>query len=169
MHQITKQQQYTLRIDLMDWDDSQHYAEYSFFYINDEDHKYAIKLKGHLGTSPDALLSCSWNRPFSTFDEDNDTWHSNCAEFFITGWWHLDCYLAQLNGPYRARGEDAQSDAKGIIWKPYNGNYYSMKYSRMRIKPTFNNSTLYLYQEECLMTRTEHMSHIHTLAIPIPW
>ena len=46
---------------------------------------------------------------------------------------------AQQNGPYRSYGHDDQQNAMGLIWNPYKEPYYSMKYARMCIKPTFNN------------------------------
>ena len=140
MHQITRQKQYTLRIDLTDWDDSVHFAEYSLFKIGDASSKYAITLSSHSGNLPDVLLVNSHGTPFSTFDEDNDS-HANlhCAAHFETGWWHTACYNAQVNGPYRIPPNNAQGDARGIMWLSYKGTWYSMKQSRMLIKPTHLN------------------------------
>ncbi len=128
-----------MRIDLTDWNDEQRYADYSLFYIEDEANKYTLKLEGHSGTLGDALLSWAVNKPFSTFDEDNDDWSGNCARTYISGWWHKECYWGQLNEPYCIHGSDPPQYGIGIIWRGWKDEYYSMKYARMRIKPTFNN------------------------------
>ena len=137
MHQITKQKQYTLRVELTDWDDSVHFAEYAFFQIGNEASNYAITLKDHSGNLPDALLANSQGTAFSTYDNDNDQHSTNCAANYRTGWWHTRCYAGQLNGPYRTPPNNEQDDAKGITWHAYKQKWYSMKASRMRIKPTF--------------------------------
>ncbi len=137
MHKITQQRQYTLRVELTDWEDIVRHAEYSLFSIGDETSKYAIMLKGYSGTLPDALTANSQGTPFSTLDQDNDTWNQNCAENYATAWWHKACYSGQLNGPYRTPPNNGQGDPKGIIWHPHNSAWVSMKASRMLIKPTF--------------------------------
>ena len=93
MHQTTRQQQeYILCIDLMNWDDIQVHAEYSFFCITNETRRYALMLEGHSDTLPDGLLDHARNRHFSTFDEDNDIWPRNCATQYAAGWLHSDCF-----------------------------------------------------------------------------
>ncbi len=141
IHEITRQRQYILQIDLTDWDNSVHYAEYELFYIDDEASKFAIRLDGYSVNSElsDDLTHNSQGTAFSTRDQDNDNHASvHCAKHYQTGWWHTTCYAAQLNGPYRAAGIDARNDARGIIWDSYTGEYYSFKGSRMRIRPTYN-------------------------------
>ena len=139
MHQILKQRQYTLRVELTDWDDSVHYADYAYFFIGEKGGNYRITLKDHSGELPDALLGNSQGTPFTTWDRDHDTHNSlNCAGHFQTGWWHTNCYSGQLNGPYRLPPNNAQGDAEGITWYPYGTEWRSFKGSRMSIKPTYD-------------------------------
>ena len=52
---------------------------------------------------------------------------------FIGGWWYKTCRLANLNGLYlRAR----ESRFDGVTWFEFKGNFYSLKFTEMKIRPT---------------------------------
>ena len=127
MHQITRQQLYTLRIDLEGWDDRQVYAEYSVFYIQDETAKYAIYYDGYSGTAEDHLGSYHRGMKFTTTDQDNDKATGNCAVLQRGPWWFNQCDRVNLNGEYgRDKGDNGIEWGDGIAWRT----------SSMRIKPS---------------------------------
>ena len=133
MHHITKQRQYTLRVDLHDWDDATRYAEYSLFNIGDEESKYKLTYFGYTGDASDSLGNNHRGRPFSTMDHDNDVWSENCALRWQSGWWYHYCYDANLNGPY--------GNVIGVRWHLWK-NGEALKSSVMRIRPTFSDDVL---------------------------
>lgn len=51
IHSITEQKSYDLRIDLTDRDNTQYYALYSSFSINDETDKYRLSIGSYSGTA----------------------------------------------------------------------------------------------------------------------
>ena len=53
LHAVTAQTQYTLRIDLGDFEGATRYAVYSSFAVADEDHKYILSLGAYSGTAGD--------------------------------------------------------------------------------------------------------------------
>ncbi|XP_061395830.1 ficolin-2-like [Musca vetustissima] len=123
-----------LKVILKSWDDEERYAIYDGFQIGNETEKYKLKYLGaHSGTIEDKL-SKHLGLQFSTFDEDNDTASSNCAQSYEGGWWFTDCYFCHLTGPYRQK-ENATS--KGVSWNslPWKGINYSFKYAEMLIRP----------------------------------
>ncbi len=140
MYQITKQRQYTLRVDLLDWDETTRHAEYSLFYIGDEESKYRLTYFGYSGDASDSLGDNHRGRPFSTMDHDNDAYRGNCAIEYQSGWWHKECYNANLNGPYRTY-PDVTGSWIGIQWR-YWKEQYSFESSMMRIKTTFSDEVL---------------------------
>ena len=69
---------------------------------------------------------------FSTKDNDNDSFETNCATSFKGGWWYKRCHRANLNGLY-LNGTDTQY-AVGMVWKTWNGYYYSFMKTKMMIR-----------------------------------
>ncbi|XP_056016657.1 ficolin-1-like isoform X2 [Ostrea edulis] len=72
-------------------------AQYSTFYVGDEESKYNLTVSGYSGTTGDSLTSHNGMR-FSTYDNNND---KNCARLFQGGWWYSDCGDSDLNRNYR--------------------------------------------------------------------
>ncbi|XP_041372585.1 techylectin-5A-like [Gigantopelta aegis] len=72
---------------------------------------------------------------FSTYDRDSDTAPTiNCAQVCKGGWWYGSCYGANLNGLYLKGNHSDHID--GMSWTPWKGNYYSLKKSVMKIRPS---------------------------------
>ena len=85
------------------------------------------------GTAGDAL-SYHRGRPFTTKDQDNDTWSKNCAVGNGGAWWYGQCYDSNLNGLY-LHGQHSSKRADGITWNRWKGYYYSAKRAEMKIRP----------------------------------
>lgn len=72
--------------------------------------------------------------PFTTKDQDNDSWDRNCAVSFKGAWWYTKCHDSNLNSLYHQGGLQS-SRAVGINWKHWKGHEYSMKRAEMKIRP----------------------------------
>jgi len=70
---------------------------------------------------------------FSTRDQDNDSWSGSCAVTFKGAWWYSNCHSSNLNGAY-LRGRH-QSYADGVEWAAWKGQYYSLRFTEMKIRP----------------------------------
>uniref|UniRef100_A0A914VSR8 Fibrinogen C-terminal domain-containing protein n=1 Tax=Plectus sambesii TaxID=2011161 RepID=A0A914VSR8_9BILA len=82
------------------------------FYIEGDATNYtmhvSIAKSGNLTSQDDQDLLHYFNnnRPFTTYDRDNDIYpDGNCAEYnFLGGWWHSWCTSFALNGVYDQTG-----------------------------------------------------------------
>ena len=84
------------------------------------------------GTAGDSLSSHR-GHPFSTKDQDNDNWPSNCAVAFKGAWWYQSCHDSNLNGLYHHGKHSSYAD--GVNWNHWKGYYYSVKRAEMKIRP----------------------------------
>ncbi|KAL9983039.1 hypothetical protein ACROYT_G005163 [Oculina patagonica] len=69
------------------WVGDTRYAEYASFAISDEASKYKLSLGSYSGSAGDSL-SYHNGHPFSTKDQDNDSWDYNCAVQYKGAWWY---------------------------------------------------------------------------------
>jgi len=146
LYRLTIQRWYTLSITLQMPSGTFKFANYEYFYIENEENGYRLHVYGHSGTAKDTLISARYGRvhnnmKFSTFDNDNDRYtFGNCASKYQSGWWFNDCFLSNLNGVYK-------KSTNG--WPPCNPNYlciawqdksrygtYSLESVIMKVKPT---------------------------------
>eukprot|EP00064_Thunnus_orientalis_P015011 superscaffoldBa00002706_g15060 len=133
IHSLTQQGVYILRIDVEDWKEEKHWAEYRFSLEGPSNH-YTLHLSNFSGDLADAMAN-STGMSFFTKDRNDDT-KRNCARNFTGGWWFSGCGETNLNGRYlwlRARGRSVRR--KGIYWKPGNGPLYSLKMTKITIRP----------------------------------
>ena len=73
---------------------------------------------------------------FTTFDQDLDLSEGNCAENHHGAWWYTACLTSSLNGAY-LKG-DVKTDASGVVWEPWQGFFYSLKGTEMKLgNPNF--------------------------------
>ena len=139
IYRMTNYANYSLRVDLWDWDDNHVYALYDYFRIDGEKESYRLKVKGYSGNAGDALSGYHDNMKFSTIDNDNDDWYLSCARKDQSGWWFKSCGFASLNGVYVQGGQASIAPdgvIKGVIWYNWKNDYsYSMKRTEMKIKP----------------------------------
>ena len=84
------------------------------------------------GTAGDSL-SGHRGYPFSTKDQDNDIWSSNCAVRFKGAWWYTNCHASNLNGVYHHGAHSSYAD--GVNWYRGKGHHYSVKEAEMKIRP----------------------------------
>ncbi|CAC5372577.1 Ryncolin-4,Angiopoietin-related protein 7,Angiopoietin-related protein 1,Techylectin-5A,Ficolin-2,Ryncolin-1,Tenascin-R,Fibrinogen-like protein 1,Angiopoietin-1,Fibrinogen C domain-containing protein 1-A,Ryncolin-3,Tenascin,Fibroleukin,Fibrinogen C domain-containing protein 1,Ryncolin-2,Techylectin-5B,Angiopoietin-related protein 2,Fibrinogen alpha chain,Ficolin-1,Fibrinogen C domain-containing protein 1-B,Angiopoietin-4 [Mytilus coruscus] len=141
LHNILSARDYTLRIDLQDWNGETRYAEYDTFFVGNEATKYELTISNYSGNVEDSIVfpgleDCKMNgMAFSTWDADNDKSQTNCAENSEhAGWWYNSCTRANLNGIYYNGGVIMRD---GIYWQNWYSSDYSLKTIAMKIKPKY--------------------------------
>ena len=85
-----------------------------------------------IGTAGDSFTQ-HHGYPFSTVDQDNDSYDGNCAKELRGAWWYLACHSSNLNGYYH-RGKHS-SYADGVNWYHWKGYHYSARRAEMKIRP----------------------------------
>ncbi|XP_051953300.1 tenascin-like [Xyrauchen texanus] len=128
LHKITTASQYELRVDLRDGQETV-YAHYDKFLIGDSRSRYKIQIGAYSGTAGDSL-TYHQNRPFSTYDNDNDIAVTNCALSYKGAFWYKNCHRVNLMGKY---GDNSHS--KGINWFHWKGHEHSVPFAEMKIRP----------------------------------
>uniref|UniRef100_A0A1B8XUK9 Fibrinogen C-terminal domain-containing protein n=1 Tax=Xenopus tropicalis TaxID=8364 RepID=A0A1B8XUK9_XENTR len=134
IYRITSRGDYSLRIDMEDWDGNHKYAMYRSFSIEDEGNHYRLNVEGFSGTTEDSFAWYHNKRSFSTPETGN-----LCAEISHGGWWYHQCFYSNLNGVYYRgggymRGRGALGP-DGIVWYGWrNTDYYSLKRVSMKIR-----------------------------------
>ncbi|XP_031135851.1 fibrinogen-like protein 1 [Sander lucioperca] len=145
LHYITTQGNYSLRINLGDFDGYQRYAEYKNFKVANEKDHYRLTFGTYVGTAGDSLSGTDqvgvseWashqDMKFSTYDQDNDNYKGNCAQEDKGGWWFNKCHSAHLNGMYYPNGHYSALTDDGVVWYTWKGWWYSLKTSIMKLRP----------------------------------
>jgi len=82
----------------------------------------------------DSIIPMQLGQYFTTLDNDNDNSVDNCAVVFHGAWWYNSCHESNLNGGY-IQGGVHTSYADGVEWTTWTGNYYSMWFTEMKIRP----------------------------------
>ena len=116
-----------LRVDMRDDNNNSAFASYSTFYIDSSTTDYTLHVSGYNGTAGDSLIYHHLMK-FTTKDNDNDVYGSNCAIGYTGAWWYKGCYYSNLNGLY---GNDTHY---GIVWYHWKGWAYSLPYVEMKIR-----------------------------------
>uniref|UniRef100_A0A182W261 Fibrinogen C-terminal domain-containing protein n=1 Tax=Anopheles minimus TaxID=112268 RepID=A0A182W261_9DIPT len=142
LHTIVKTRQHELLIELKDFRGVIAYAHYDDFKIGDESEKYVIKSVGrYTGTAGDSF-SAHKDEVFSTYDQDNDRYSESCATRFLGAWWFNKCFNSHLNGMYltarRTINLESDNNEQGIIWQRFRGMQYSLKRTKMMVRPRIN-------------------------------
>ena len=133
IHRLTQDgTDYTLRVDLEDFENQKRYAKYSTFNIGDCTTDYTITVGGYSGDAGDSLAYQNGMK-FSTKDRDNDqAAGGSCAVGFSGAWWYNLCHRSNLNGLYL--GGPFESYADGIVWATWRGFHYSFKFTEMKLQ-----------------------------------
>nr|ADQ55821.1 fibrinogen-related protein [Mytilus galloprovincialis] len=132
IHELTTGANHALRIEVEDFNGTSKYAEYENFSVSSEPNKYRLLVNGYSGNAGDAFSGLN-GQSFSTYDQDNDIWPSNCAEKFKGAWWYSKCHSSNLNGLYW--GGAHTEYASGINWGSW-GYHYSLQATTMMIRAT---------------------------------
>ena len=81
-------------------------AVYDNFKIGSQSNQYTLELGAFdVDSTGGDSLSYHNGRKFSTRDQDNDNWGSNCAVSYKGAWWFKSCHHSNLNGYHNGRGE----------------------------------------------------------------
>ncbi|CAC5383138.1 Fibrinogen-like protein A,Ryncolin-4,Angiopoietin-related protein 7,Angiopoietin-related protein 1,Ficolin-3,Ficolin-1-B,Techylectin-5A,Ficolin-2,Ryncolin-1,Tenascin-R,Fibrinogen-like protein 1,Angiopoietin-1,Tenascin-X,Fibrinogen C domain-containing protein 1-A,Tenascin-N,Ryncolin-3,Tenascin,Fibroleukin,Fibrinogen C domain-containing protein 1,Ryncolin-2,Angiopoietin-related protein 6,Techylectin-5B,Angiopoietin-related protein 2,Angiopoietin-2,Microfibril-associated glycoprotein 4,Fibrinogen alpha chain len=128
---LTTSGNYKLYIHLEDCEGNSRYAEYSEFSVGNASTKYTLNISGYSGDAGDSLKYHN-GMMFSTKDRDNDMYLSSCAYNCKGAWWYKFCHAANLNGEYL--GGQHTYYPRGMKWRAWKGDYYSLKATKMMIK-----------------------------------
>ncbi|XP_038666288.1 angiopoietin-1-like [Scyliorhinus canicula] len=131
----TNQRQYSLRIDLRDWEGNQAYSFYEKIQVASEKQNYRLFLKGYSGTAGKQSSLVLHGADFSTKDLDHDKCICKCAQMLTGGWWFDACGPSNLNGIYYSAGQKL-GKLNGIKWHYFKGPSYSLRMVTMMIRPS---------------------------------
>ncbi|NXL86018.1 ANGP4 protein, partial [Alectura lathami] len=134
VHLLTSRAPYALRVELRDWEGSQVYAHYGKFQLGSERQLYRLSLQAYSGTAGQQSGLAMQGTNFSTRDADNDNCLCKCAQMLSGGWWFDACGLSNLNGIYYPARHNIRK-LNGIRWHYFQGPSYSLKGTRMLIRP----------------------------------
>ncbi|XP_062444932.1 angiopoietin-4 [Rhea pennata] len=134
VHLLTSQAPYALRVELLDWEGAQAHARYESFQLGSERQLYRLALQGYSGTAGPRSAMVLQGASFSTRDADHDNCLCKCAQMLSGGWWFDACGLSNLNGVYYPARHNIRK-LNGIRWHYFQGPSYSLKGTRMLIRP----------------------------------
>uniref|UniRef100_A0A3B3ZYU5 Fibrinogen C-terminal domain-containing protein n=1 Tax=Periophthalmus magnuspinnatus TaxID=409849 RepID=A0A3B3ZYU5_9GOBI len=135
LHQLTSQGQYSLRVELQDWEGNTGYSQYDRFTLASERQQYRLYLRGYSGTAGRQSSLAPHGMGFSTRDQDNDNCdHCKCALMLTGGWWFDACGFSNLNGIYYSIGHNIRK-LNGIKWHHFRGPSYSLRSTAMMVRP----------------------------------
>ncbi|XP_053286538.1 angiopoietin-4 [Pleuronectes platessa] len=135
LYLLTSQGQYSLRVDLKDWEGNPAHSQYDRFTLTSERQQYRLYLRGYSGTAGRQSSLTTHGTSFSTRDQDNDNCdHCKCALMLTGGWWFDACGFSNLNGMYYSLGHNIRK-LNGIKWHHFRGPSYSLRSTAMMVRP----------------------------------
>ncbi|KAF1392160.1 hypothetical protein PFLUV_G00049680 [Perca fluviatilis] len=135
MYLLTSQGQYSLRVELRDWEGNPAHSLYDRFTLTSERQQYRLYLRGYSGTAGRQSSLTTHGTGFSTRDQDNDNCdHCKCALMLTGGWWFDACGFSNLNGIYYTVGHNIRK-LNGIKWHHFRGPSYSLRSTSMMVRP----------------------------------
>ncbi|NJL24432.1 MAG: hypothetical protein HC902_04200 [Calothrix sp. SM1_5_4] len=97
---------------------------YANFKIDSEANLYRLSVASTATSNDNGVFAGMTGTPFSTSDRDNDTYTSNCAVTYKTGWWHSACYYLSLAG----------SASNNVYWRGPTGAVQNVTWIEMWIR-----------------------------------
>ena len=98
MHILTKRGQWEMRVDYQKNDKTWSYLHYDNFSVGSANEEHPLTIGGFTGVDTDWFANHPLNgMKFSTPDNDNDNWGSNCAASYKIGWWYNACHNININ------------------------------------------------------------------------
>ena len=100
MHYLTQRGQWEMRVDYQFNNKTWSYLHYNQFSVGSASEEYPLTIGGFTGVGTDRFNYKSHSHngmKFSTPDNDNDKYSSNCAASWKTGWWYNYCYQININ------------------------------------------------------------------------
>uniref|UniRef100_A0A182N9D4 Fibrinogen C-terminal domain-containing protein n=1 Tax=Anopheles dirus TaxID=7168 RepID=A0A182N9D4_9DIPT len=92
LHEMLQTGRHEMMVVMEDFEGMRVYAHYDAFSVGSAQEKYVIKTVGkYTGTAGDSMRYHVGSK-FTTFDQDNDVFATNCAALHGGGWWFKDCY-----------------------------------------------------------------------------
>ncbi|KAM4582043.1 angiopoietin-4 isoform 1-T3 [Fundulus diaphanus] len=135
LYLLTSQGQYSLRVELQDWEGIFAHSQYDRFTLASERQQYRLYLRGYSGTAGRQSSLITHGAGFSTRDHDNDNCdHCKCALMLTGGWWFDACGFSNLNGIYYTVGHNIRK-LNGIKWHHFRGPSYSLRSTTMMVRP----------------------------------
>ncbi|XP_063765858.1 angiopoietin-1 [Eleginops maclovinus] len=132
---LSAQRQYSLRVELRDWEGNSAHAQYDRFSLSSERQQYRLYLRGYSGTAGKQSSLTTHGTGFSTRDQDHDNCdHCKCALMLTGGWWFDACGFSNLNGIYYTVGHNIRK-LNGIKWHHFRGPSYSLRSTSMMVRP----------------------------------
>ncbi|KAB0384375.1 hypothetical protein FD755_006292 [Muntiacus reevesi] len=134
VYQLTRRGNYSLRVELQDWEGNEAFSQYEHFQLGSEGQLYRLSLSGYTGSAGHQSSLILQSTSFSTLDADNDNCLCKCAQLMSGGWWFDACGLSNLNGIYYPVGHHLRK-MNGIRWHYFKGPSYSLRATRMMVRP----------------------------------
>ncbi|XP_055595096.1 ficolin-2-like [Uranotaenia lowii] len=134
IHELTYAQKNELHVVLEDFDGVKAVAKYSEFLVAGPADRYRLRSLGTFSGDAGDSLRYSLTGFFQTYDNVVDK-NLNCPVVYEGAYWygHNGCYKSHLNGLY-LKGASSP-DWKMMCWEKFRGPGYSLKASRMMIRP----------------------------------
>ncbi|XP_041372878.1 techylectin-5A-like [Gigantopelta aegis] len=119
-----------IEIDLENFEVHNRLALYKNFSLASEPDSFRLTLGEYSGNAVIVLVS---GELFSAKDKGLDSHGAkHCAQRFKGDWWYRSCHTSNLNGQYL--GGKHYSEADGVNWTYWRGQYYSLKRTVMKIR-----------------------------------
>ena len=136
IHRLTTRDGVELRIDLQDEHGNNVTWTYQEFRLDGSADKYRLHI-GQAEGPPEVFDAMAHhnNRPFSTYDRDNDEHATNCAERYRNAWWNGGCLNANLNGPHVTPPSAPDPPPTRIVLYDGSGRWIYYPNVEMKVRP----------------------------------
>jgi len=123
LHELTKNGNHILRVEMEDFQGNEAYAEYQDFRI-EKGPGYVFRIGKYSGTAGNSLSAFTNKRKFSTPDRDQDRWRKKSCAVVRTGafWWDR-CGFANPN----SWTYDPEEEGYHMYWYRLNRDYTPLK------------------------------------------